>query len=847
MRRTLTFLLALIVSTACPSRAATYYVNPAAGSAIHGFLAVGNNSNSGLTLSLPKATIDAAQTAASAGDTIYCNFATYKENSSAANRLIISKALTIATYPQALSEAGKATLQSNNNTLCFSVTSTSQATLQDFIIDGQTNGVQVGRLDASCNIYLFRDDIVNVTGASTTAIATNGTNVTCVAENCTTTAANGNAVGTRPYGMNSAGWLLTFLGGVYDGIFSPFSSGSVVNGTLLKAGLARDGSPVQVSNCTHGFVLQAGAVTLSTLDIEYCIFSNLSNSIVETPSTALTVTSWTVDHCVTTADAQVSLHPSCTVSGGEIAYNYHNKANSFIQTREPSFSSVLFHDNSIYQTSSTGDPIDIVYGGSGLQIYRNYVSSDTTGHLCKIGRDGAANLVSNTAAATGSVKLGDTSSDAYVAQTFTSLASTVLDQGTKVASLRLKFTSVGSPVGSETVSIYGDNAGSPNTSLEQSSYTLQDTAVTSTSTWVDCPLPSHTSTTSATAYWVVAHHNGTADASNYVTLASNVATTSVKTSSNGSSWSAGSASLLYQVRYGAYEIVNPLVYDNTFISTSTSSAPHGLLVGASTGCKVYRNIILGAGIGLISKMVEGGGAQTSLWWDNLIYSATTGSNALGGLVSKGSNGTVFLHNTVVLNVANSNCAYAFSDYEGTLTPQLNGQADVNAVFKDNILIGAGPSGSGTMFLLGNNNVAQPSTTGTTFDDNICYVGSNYRAMVDFTSGSQVNRTASQMQSAGYNPSGLFTDPLLVNEVNPSTPGEFRPTSSSPAIRAGVDGSAIISPYNDYFGVGFITPNPTIGAVNPLMMSVSSSRSSSTSRTTSSSRSASSSRAVLTGQ
>lgn len=858
--RSFTFLFALLVAMAAPSWATSGTFRPPAfmnmtfdaswyvdqnGGVSNGFLAPGSDTTGNGTKALPYATIDKAQTVGTVGDTVFCNTGIDKENSAAANRLILSKAITVTTDPTALAASGKATLQSNNNTLCFSVTSTSQATLSNFKIDGQSNGVQVGRLDASSNTYLLNNDLINVTGASTTAIATNGTNVICVAEKCTDTAANGNSAGNRPYGMNSAGWSLTFLGGTYDGIFSPFSSGSAVNGTLLKSAPAADGSRVKVNNCTHGFVLQSGAVTQTTVDIEGVDFSNLSNPAIETPSTALTVGSFNMKYCTATSDAQVTLHPSCSIQSGEIAYNTHNKANSFIQTRLPPISNWHIHHNTITQSSSTGEPISVVYGSTGIEIDHNVINSDASTHMIQVGRDGTLNNVFNTAAQATFVKLGDISADTYIAQAWTTPAATTLDQSFMIACARLQFKSIGSPTGTETVSLYSNSGSAPGSSLELSEYTLQDTALTSTPTWVEFWYPAHTTTASATNYWFVIHHTGTPDASNYVDLSANATGLNAHASStDGSAWTTGvSGSLLYQSRYGSFELVNPLIHDNYANSTLVSAAPHGILLGACYGGKIYNNQLYGTGIGYIAKLVDGSGANTCVIYNNVWYSASTGPNGLGGIVDKGSRSILAYQDTCVNRIPSSSESLIFNDYEGTLTPQLNGQPSLNCTYKNNTFYVNAPSGSGTAVQLGSLLAAQPTCINPTITNNDVFAtGSNTVFMQDYRSGVKVTySTYAAMAAAGWNGGGVGTDPTLFNETAPMQITDFRPSTNLPY---GTNLSITISPYNDILGVPYLAASPTVGALNALFRTTTTGRTLTTSRTLTTGRSLTTARTVI---
>lgn len=847
-QRTFTFLIALIIITVSPSwSATTWYVN-GAGLINNGFLAVGNDSTGNGTKTLPYLTINKAESVATAGDTIYCNTATYNAENTTSNRLVISKAGTIATDPTALAATGKATLQEHGATLTFSVTATTQATFSQFIIDGASSGQQVARLDASANIYCQDDDFINTTGASTRVFSTNGTNVVGVFERCTCTGANGNASTVRFLDNGNAGASYTVKGGKYDSIGAVYQSGSVVSMTLLASSAASDGQRCTVSNCTHGFVLQAGAVTLTTLDIENVDSVNLSNPLVELTSTLLTVSTWNIRYCLFTGDSVNSIYPYCIISSGDIAYNYHSKASSFFVSRMPLITNLAIHNNTINQTSATGDPISLGYGGTGCSIYNNVINSDSTVHMINVGHDGTQLLESNTAAQATFVNLGDTSADTYVAQEFTTISATTLDQSFKIGCFRIQAKSQGSPVGTETITLYSDNANVPNASLEVSEYTLQDTALTTTPTWIEFWFPNHTTTTGTTNYWIVVSHTGTPDASNYVKLSANATGLNAHaTSTNGSSWTTGvSGSLLYQVRYGSFELVNPLVYGNTVTCTSTSSAPHGIILGALYGGKVYGNLVLGTGIGYIAKLVDGSGANTCILYDNLWYSASTGPNGLGGIVDKGSRSVLAYHNTCVNRIPSSTESLIFNDYEGTLVPSLNGQPSINCVYRNNTFYVNSPSGSGTAVQLGSLLAAQPTCVNPTITNNAIYATGAFTVfMQDYRSGSKVTySTYSAMTGAGWNAGGAGTDPLLANETNPTTPAMFRPAYNSPALSIGTNLSGTISPYNDILGVAYIAGSPTAGALNALFRTTTTGHTLTTARLLTGSRTLTSARSVI---
>jgi hypothetical protein len=808
--------------------ATTWYVN-GSGGASNGFLAAGNDTTGNGTLATPYATINKALTVSATGDTIYCDTATYSE-SSGSNYLNVTKGVTIATYPTAVTNSGKATLQATETNRVVNINA-ANVNFTDFIFDANTAAKSCALLQANATGTFTRVDIKGMGSGSTLAgwrANGNGTSVTL--DKCTNLLANGNASNTNLYFNNFTGGTVVFKGCTANGV-NQFCSSSAAS-TLIQSATSADGTRNTVTNCTVGFRLPAAATT--TIDIEDVDFSGVTgNPIWDNASNAASCNALSVKYCTFTNQTGsipcISLYGS--YSSPEIAYNYLNSPCTLFTQQWIGVTSPLVHDNTIIQSSALHEPINIQQAAGSPQVYNNTITTDFTGHAIEVGSDGTNAAVTFTTGFPGSpvaIPLGDTSAHTYVAQKFTFNASTVVLNSQIMCSLRPVMKKTGTPTGSVTCYLYSDNAGVPGTLVDTSEYSMLGANQSATQQWVEYWFPNRDTLSYSTSYWMVLKYNGTPDASNYVTLEGNGTAAPVQTSTDGVTWSAGTNQAWFQVRTGAYEIVDPVIHDNK-VTVTNSAAPHCCFIGAAVGGKIYRNQIYGGGIPLIMKLVDGSNnSHPALIYDNLVWDNVGSQQAIR---DKGSRSVQIYHNTIVETSTAEVAVTLDNDYEATspYTPQYNGQPSQNAVVKNNVFYCTSPSGSSPIYQLGALSMnALPNCVNPTIDYNVAYVGANTSIATDNRSGSAVNYNTgtaaqqfAQWQGLGFDVHGKNADPLLANEVNPSKPTDFIPAATSPAIGMGTNLTSTVS--SGYNAKAFIAAGPTVGALNANYRSISPTR------------------------
>jgi hypothetical protein len=811
--RLLAALWALLLLAASPAFAATLYVS---NTASNGY-ALGSDSNACTSVGAPCLTVDKAAITAAASDTIYINptATAYVENTGGLNYLTIPKSLTIQTDPALVATQGKAIIQATSTTRTLNL-SGAVINLTDLIVDANGVGKSSALFNAqsvAITLTATRIDIKNM--ISTNIAFVPPVNGVWTMDKVTMTTANGNASTTRFARPFNAGTSMTFKGITASGIATVIKGDQDVTTSLIRFTTSADGTRNTISNVAEPIVYPKNAVQ-TNIDIQSVDFSGtITQAIWGQQSTGEQVTALAVKYCTFTG----ATYNAVTVMGAPASYGaidvgYNDYAGSGRLYYGPGLgtANALIHDNKVVLTSATAPPVQIVAGGSGIQIYSNKFTTDVaSGHGILIGPDGQGALQANTATATSTIALGSSTANAWVYQPVT-------HSGTSsriASSFRFKLAAVGSPTGTVTGYLYDNSAGVPGAQTAVSEYTMSAAALTSTAQWVEFWLPSHPTTTLGATYHLVLRYNGTPDASNYVTLASNVTGTVGGTSADGVAWTASAKVALFQWNRGAFEITDPIVRNNTVTCTANlSTTCHAILIGATLGGKAYNNWIIGPTIGLIFKLADGSDpAHPVLGYDNLIRG--NNPNSAGQLLrDKGSRSVLFAHNTLVANGNGTASAIGYSnDYDATFGAQYNGQPSLNFVSKNNLIWAGNASGTAYVYAAGletGTDAAFVRVINPTIDHDLVYFSGNVKALTDATTGAAVAYdTWAAMQERGLNPSGINADPLLTS-ITPAAVTDFLPLNASPAYGAGADLSAIVA--TDYNADAFANP-PDIGAWN----------------------------------
>lgn len=809
------FLAFLLCLCALPASATTtWYVSDVAAS--NGFLAIGNDTTGNGTKATPYLTIVKAESVAATGDIIAVNTGTYAETSGS-GYLSIAKVITVETDPVAARATGKATLRNTTSGRVFAFNATA-AVLQDFIVDGQSqsqNGVTFNN-SAVC----IRCDYKNFTSTAS-ACYTNANSVTITNDTCTMTVANGNA-STSSMCVTGSNTAISLIGkGITLNGVQSFNIATSIGLTLIQLVASSNGTRNTITSCTYGVEVPNTQAT-AAVDIESTDFTSIGTaSIYDFTSVSGTITALTVKYCTfASTGSNNALDFNIPITAGNISYNYCTSTQVFLKSRQPTFTNTTVDYNTILNTSSGDDPISLQWCGPGIEVGHNTITSDSpAGHCIIVGTDGCNIQVSNLATKTTTVSLGAASGNVYAAQTFTANAS---GPSQLLSAFRIPLAKVGSPTGTVNAYLYSNNSGVPGTLIATSEYSLAISGLSTSSQNVEFWFAGHPTTTNGTAYWAVLKYTGTQDGSNYVAIDANTSKTSVQTAPDGSTWTGGSASIMYQVAYNDFEGVNPIVDNNTINVTTLSSGPHGILIGGTYGGKIYNNLMIGVGIGGIFKDVDGSGANTSLCYDNLTYVNTTYASSLGGYADKGSRSSQYLHNTVVLTTPGYAGMSLIGDFV-TSPSDYNGQASTNAVVKNNIFYVTSTGTTSKGYAIGGNNTVQPTCVNPTINNNLLYIGArNVYAGVNYSSGSTVNYIAySSLQGAGFDTNGKNADPLLPGEAGPSVMANFLPPANSPVVGMGLNLTTTVP--SDYNGNAFLAVGPTVGALNAKSRAVSAAR------------------------
>ena len=702
--------------------------------------------------------------------------------------------------------------------------SSSVCTLQDLILDAQSTSGKTGIANFS-NVNALRIDFKNLNAVGGISCGTSSVNA--VLDKCTATSANGCNTTSYLVQLTNSGAGITIKGCTSSGIGGFFSANSpTLTTTSIVTTTSSDGTRNTCYNCNGiPFYIPYNAVQ-TYIDIECIDFSGTYGTalsvITDSSHATTTVTSLVVKNCTFTSSSIPAIMITGTYGAVDVSYCTFvgTGAANFFRTRSNTITSPKVYNNTITLTSSTTDAISIAYGTGTPKVYNNKITSDSTFHLIEIGVDGQTTLLSNAASSTGSISLGDTAAHTYFYQPVTTVAG--VSSSAIPSSIRFMLKAVGAPTGTVTAYLYSDNSGVPGTLLNTSEYNLAATALsTSTWYWHEFWFPTHVAITFGSVYHLVLKYTGTNDSTNYVILNANATGTVSGYSSSGSTWATAANTAFYQLMMGAFEIVDPEVHDNTLIFTTSALGTHMAIIGGTIGGKIYNNILYSGAIGIIMKLVDGTDSvnHPALMYNNVVYMYNTANGYTQACRCKGTRGVQVYYNTLLLNGAGSNALFTVdADYESITTPQYNAQPSINTVFKNNIAVGLGATGSPAGYTIGEASSAYLSdnfirAVNTTINNNILYFAdssfgafcNNYSNLATTTSYA----TYAAMQAAGIDVNGKNINPGI--GLTPAKLTDWIPTTQA-NIRIGTPITGITV---DARAVTRSTSKPEVGALMPL--------------------------------
>ncbi len=783
----------------------TYYVSNVAN---NGY-AIGSDSNNGTSKSTPFLTINKAlttiNTAGAAGSTVNINPSgtAYAENTSSQNFGLRTDTVTLTNVTvqtdQTLlgSSCDQSALNATQN-LCKAVVqgggssdrvlntgASNGLAFNDIIFDAQNKAANVSP-HVETSLTFTRCNFRNTAGPGFNSPSANTSGapgaVTFDQVNFESTATTGITI-TNPSYIS-----YTVSGSTFSsssrGIRIGTTSGTNISLHITNSGATRStfNGAIGIEGVGSGF---GGSYT--TIEIDHTDFTTQGFTWTPNVSPVTTITNFLVHdntysgtqttplvkfYYGTSTNLQIYNNTSSTTNGGLADIRSENVTNAKI------------HDNTASTTSSSGTPNDLIIlaSGSGAEIYNNTLTTSisSNGHAVMMGSDGyqTSNILNSSGTTTHS--FGDSSSNTYIDQKVT--FNSGLTARTKVAGFDIDLAKVGSPTGTVTAKLYSDSAGSPGTLLDTATYSLTVSNLSTSMQTVRFYFGNHPQLTISTVYhFVFQISGGTTNGSNYVTVSMNTASNysggNLLTSSNGSSWTSESTnSSIFTIRMGNFLMVEPKFYNNTVSTLAGTESPHMVMFGNTTGGIAYNNKILMGGIGILFKEVEP--STNNIAYNNVIF---TDVGTQQGLRSKGSNGTQFIHNTVIVRNASAAPMHIDHDFD---TGVLNTVVSQNIVVKNNIFYRTASSISYYVY------VTESVNVNTTIDYNVVYNGSN-------TTINNISSTWAAWQAAGYDVHGVNADPLLAHvptswsDYNSNSCGTtptncYALTSTSPAIDAAVD-------------------------------------------------------------
>jgi len=795
---------------------AIYYVNNLAGS--NGW-AAGNDSNDGLSIAAPKATVVGAHSAASAGDSIYVNptGTPYAESA-----FTPTKAITVRTSPAELASTGNiATLQSATAAVVINCQAAS-FTLRNIGIDTQGSTSTGFQQRANAGVVLSGVTFYNV-AANRFAIGANVAGAQDITvDKCRMTAAGGNnalAQFVNQGNIGSTGYI-TVSGCTVDGVHSLLYGVSGSTGRIYIS-KSSDGTNNTVNNCRFGVSTAYGSATHADVQITSLVCTNMTDSngfgIYDGGDHATTISNLVITGFTYSGSQQKAISLRAGITAWDIYGNTGNVSGAcrFIEVLNEAIGAGKFRSNTVTGTSMTGDLVAFSAAGSGLVIDSNVLTSDNpASHIILVGTDGQRASVVNSATATGQQNIGSAAGNKYVYVKFTSPDNTQATNYRRVSSVMVSLRKVGAPSGTIIAKLYGDTAGAPGTLLATSSYTLTSSNLATTAKYVEFTFDTFPDMNFSTDLYVRLE-SSTTDGSNYVQVDYNatVGSTSgtmkgIATSADGTTWTTdGAKSLLATVQTVNRLCVNPTVTNNVVTNTNASSTiPHVIFVGGTNGATILRNRVfsVGAGIGIITKLVDGR-TTACVVGDNLVGFSGTGTGDAQCYRMKGGWSNRFLHNVAVARGQKSVAMYLGSDVysSGTYTGALNAQVADAPYIANNIFYGDHTAGQATFIYTVDSAIGANSVTNITERNNIFYLGNNTSFISNGLSGSQVTQTLATWQGSGYGANDVSGNPGFTL-YPPVQFGDAVPTLGA-ASAGGVNVAAYLS--TDALGSPFsVTPD-----------------------------------------
>lgn len=761
-----------------------YYVSNAAS---NGY-ALGNDSNDGLSPSTPFLTWAKAVTLGN--NTYYGNPGiAYDENASGLNHgFTAAGTQTFSTDPTLLGVGNVIMTAAASDRIVNVATSSGAITFNNITFDGLSTSGQNAIIlhNQTGGFFLNKCTFQHFTGG----LAINGASGT------------GNIVAIdKCIALNTVPTFFIGVGGTYtSALFTGCTLSSTTVGiqfqssaTLTSLHVTKSVDGTQMTFNGSGAAVEIASGTITTMEIDNCIFDGTLSNGVYFPATGLaTATNLLIHDNILTgtsfSECAFSIF-NATSSNCQIYNNTSTSQGGLCNVGSENFSNTLIYNNTLtIPAGGTFDGISATVCTGILKIYNNTLTLNATAtvHGILVGEDGGNSMGGNTNTVTAAQNMGDVSGNSYIDQIFINAAATQTSHTTYLGYVQLiQLKLAGTPVGNITCSLYTDSAGVPGTLVEASETNINANLLTSSYQTFYFPFTAHNKLTSSATYHLVFHYTGSVDGTNYVIFGTNTTVTDgsilKSTTGPGGSWVADTShSIVYDVIGGMYN-VTASVYGNTILAPiSTSATQHGLLVAGVLNPSVYNNISIGSPV-FGCKLCTGADFH-----DNLLF---TSVGTQGGLIFKSSTNVTGYQNTIV-NTATG--ASSCLDIESDVNFSAGNPPPCTGTFYNNILV---RSGGGQVYGV---------------QDAFSTLVTNYNDVWQ-TGGANVG--IGQASWAGWQGSGNDThsvnlDPLLSNEVSPAVAADFIPALTSPAKAIGINLNGAVP--TDYLGNPFFIV-PDVGA------------------------------------
>lgn len=685
---------------------------------------VGSDSNSGNTPADPYLTVAKATSVVTADQIIAVNAGgvTYSENSG-------SNFLNVPTRCSIIGDNGIPAIK-GTATQAINL-AVSGCTLQDLIVDGNSSGIRAVNVAVGSSVTTFRRiTFKNTTGGQANIRCNAAGQFLINVDRCNSTLANGNAANCPMVALTTANSssIINMQGCSTNGIGQMLLTAGPVS-PVITFGYGQDGTTRWSSvNSSNVLSDNNSSGTIASLTVARGDVSGHVNAFQL--SSAGTVTTFSFSDVNVGAGASgtaIGIYVQCASTTGTIQGNTHtgSTAGIFLKIQNTLANGITIGGagalQNVINVTGGNDNILILAIGSGLNIGLNTVISDANAHAVALGSDGYTFGVAPVAS-TGTQAFGDASARAYIDQPFTYTPTRFTAQGNTIGAIFIDAKKQGTPIITATLKIHADNAGNPGTLLATSDWATGFAGLTaSNQTYAFWFNTDRVALVNATKYHLVLHCSAV-DAANYILLDKGTAAglwSTLQTSSDGSSWSAGTGALRANVGTALYECVNPVI-QNLNITTTAATTVHALYIGATDGLSCTGCTISTTGYGAVIKATDGA-VNPAVFSGNEITCTGLNAGTVSCIFTKGCSDVLVTQNKATITSGSQTVYQSDGNNDTTLAAAYNGVPDRNTTNVHNSYINLSSTVTSLMCIAGNANGSYFRVQGLVQDFNRFYI------------------------------------------------------------------------------------------------------------------------------